>query len=216
MKQIIKISIFSILCTALASSCSWWGDSDAEATEQILSVAVKSPSADFSKYLTFCITDSILYTTGDESVRTKNTVTEKFLKEIKGEFEDCGYAYEQDAAKADLIVDVSYIVSTTTSVFYDPYLWWDWGYWWDSYYYPFYDPFYPYYPFAAPVYYSSYSAGMVIIDVVDMTDKQEKTPIVWHGIMRALLDGEHKWEDIDNAVEQCFDMLPPVYIPIKE
>ncbi len=216
MKDLIKISLLSILCGLLAVSCSWWGDSDEESEEQILSIAVKSPDADFSEYRTFCITDSIYYTDGEESKRVRTAVAEKFLNKVKEEFADCGYAYEEDATKADLIVDVSYIVSTTTSVFYDPYLWWDWAYWWDWYYYPYIDPFYPYYPFPAPVYYASYSAGMAIIDAVDVTDRKEKAPVVWHGIVRAVLDGNHRWEEISGAVEQCFDMLPPEEILVEE
>ncbi len=209
MKSLLRLSILSILCTMLAVSCSWWGDSDAESAEQVVSIAAKSPDADFSRYQTFCITDSILYTNGERSHRVKDNVAEKFLHKISSNFQHYGYTLTEEAAQADLIVDVSYIVSTTSAIFYDPYLWWDWAYWWDYYYYPYYDPFYPYYPFPAPVYYASYSAGMVIIDAVDMTAKKERTPIVWHGIVRAILDGEHTWSEVQTAVDQCFSMLPP-------
>ncbi len=216
MNNFIKISLLTFLCSVLAVSCSWWGDSSDESVEQVLSVAAKSPSADFTQYRTFCITDSILYTNGDKSNRVRNTVAERLLNKIRGEFEDCGYIYEENAKDVDLIVDVSYIISTTTTFIYDPYLWWDWSYWWDWYYYPCYYPFYPYYPFMAPVYYSSYSAGMVIIDAVDMTVLEERNPIVWHGVTRAILETNPVWEDVVKAVEQCFEMLPPVVNPVEE
>ena len=198
------------LCFFALSSCDLYED-NYDTVGQITSVAIKSPDADFSQYKTFAITDSVLFIENEKSTRKKNELSDMVISCVAKEFESLGYM-QMNSGDADLIVDLTYFEVFNASVYYDPYCYWDWAWWWDYYpYYP-YDPFYPYYPYPMPAYYSAYSTGSLIIETVDMTRLENKNsvPIVWHALVRSILSGTHTAGEVQEAINDCFTMLPPV------
>jgi hypothetical protein len=218
----MKRTILILFVTSLlVGSCSFFNDDYRETIEQFVSVAYKSDNADFSQYETYVVADSILYVDGDKNVRKKNDLTDEVKSVIAGAMNALGYTpfiASSASSKPDLILDLSYIVSTTTTIY--PGYWWGWDYWYYyDWFYPYfpYDPyypggFYPYYPYPMYPMVSSYSTGSLTIDMVDIKNLQKDSnpPIVWHGLVRSILTSAHTSEERADAIAQCFDMMPPV------
>ena len=174
---------------------------------QNVSIAQKAPDTDFSKFKTFTVNDPILYIDNEDKYRASNHFVETILANISDNFTSLGYTKATNPEEADLLVDLTYILSATT-VYYDPYYYWGWDYWWwwDGYF-PY--PYYPYYPYPLPVEYISYYTGNLIIETVDMTHNGERFPIVWHALVRSLISGSNSKEEISSAIDECFTILPP-------
>lgn len=214
--------LFLFVTSLLVGSCSFWNDDYRETVDQFVSVAYKADNVDFTQYKTFAIADSILYVEGDKNVRQKNNLSEEVKAVVENEMTALGYKLfapgKGEFSTPDLIVDLAYIVNTTTVVY--PGYWWDWDYWWYYYdwypydpffpYYP-YDPFYPYYPYPMYPMASSYSSGSLTIDIVDVKNMGDDSnpPIVWHGLVRSILNTTHTSSERAAAIGQCFDMVPP-------
>ncbi len=203
MKKIVRPLLFSLVALVMFQSCSLYND-NSETILQNVSIAQKYPDADFSQFKTYTITDSLLYIDEDEKYRTDNLFAQSVLNGISRNMDELGYQKSENQEESDLLIDVTYILSATT-VYYDPYYYWnwDWWWWWDGYY-----P-YPYYPYPMPIEYVSYYTGNIIISIVDLTHGQDGFPIVWHGLVRSLISGTNSIEEIDNAIDECFSILPP-------
>ena len=204
-------NFFCIIAIAsLSSSCSWFEDSQNSTYDDILSASIKSPDAKFSNYMTFAITDKVLFAYDEESKRESNPIGSSIINNVTKNMLDLGYTQIYDnSMKADLLVDISVLVSTHTTYYPGSYLWWDWNYW-DPYWG--YDPFYPYYPYPLPTYSSSYTSGTIIIDVLsakELKEKENKVPVIWHGYVRSILDVKHTESQRNAAIDKCFTMLPP-------
>ena len=114
----MKRTILILFVTSLlVGSCSFFNDDYQETLEQFVSVAYKSDNADFSQYETYVVADSILYVDGDKNVRKKNDLTDEVKSVIAGAMNALGYTpfiASSASSKPDLILDLSYIVSTMT------------------------------------------------------------------------------------------------------
>ena len=218
-----KTFLFFLVTSLLVGSCSFFNDDYQETLDQFVSVAYRADDTDFSQYKTYVIADSILYVDGDKNVRKKNDLTNEVKSVVANQMNTLGYSPfipNDPTSRPDLIVDLSYIVTTTTTIY--PGYWWGWDYWyyydWFYPYYP-YDPYYPYYPGGFYPYYpypmypvaSSYSTGSLTIDIVDFKNyKKDTNPaIVWHGLVRSVLISTHSSEERAAAIKQCFEMMPP-------
>ena len=206
MSQTLKLILTIVGISVLIQSCSLYQD-NTETIIQNVSIAQKAPDTDFSKFKTFTVTDSILYIDNEDKYRASNHFVETILANISDNFTSLGYTMATNPEEADLLVDLTYILSATT-VYYDPYYYWGWDYWWwwDGYF-PY--PYYPYYPYPLPVEYISYYTGNLIIETVDMTHNGERFPIVWHALVRSLISGSNSKEEISSAIDECFTILPP-------
>lgn len=141
-----------------------------------------SEDADFSKYSTFTIADSVLVigqTPKPYYSSSKNALT--LVQAFKKNMQDCGFVYVSDPSMSDLGIQVTYIEKTERYVHYNtnPYWWldypgyWPAGYWgnWTGWYYPY------------PVTYS-YTTNALIADMVDLSpvtvdDESSPLSIVW-------------------------------------
>mgnify|MGYP003548115737 CR=1 FL=1 len=206
MSRTLKLILTIVGISVLIQSCSLYQD-NTETIIQNVSIAQKAPDTDFSKFKTFTVTDSILYIDNEDKYRASNHFVETILANISDNFTSLGYTMATNPEEADLLVDLTYILSATT-VYYDPYYYWGWDYWWwwDGYF-PY--PYYPYYPYPLPVEYISYYTGNLIIETVDMTHNGERFPIVWHALVRSLISGSNSKEEISSAIDECFTILPP-------
>ena len=91
-----------------------------------------------------------------------------------------------------------------------PGYWNDWDWWWDSFYYPW-DNWDTYYPYPMPVFTSSYTTGSLIIEIANVAQvaSEASVPIVWHGLVREILNGKHTRDELLNAITEVFTILPP-------
>lgn len=206
MRKLIIISICGLL--VLTSGCSFFSNDTSETENQYISLVYKSPDSKFT-YQTYAITDSVLYVNGDKNERTSNSLTEKVVDLVASQMDACNYKRITDkSVKPDIIVDLSFIITTTTAIY--PGYWWDWDWW---YWYDWYYPIYPYYPYPMYPIASSYSSGSLVIEIVDvnqaLTEDNKNVPIVWHGLVRGIIGVDHSDGDMKDAIEKCFTLIPP-------
>lgn len=208
MRKYLSVLLFGVLLLS-AGSCSFFVDDYGQTEQQYLSAAYKSSTADFTKYNTYTITDSILYVNSDTKERKSNELTASIINIVRSELNKNYTEVASDAIAPDLIVDLSFLVSTTTTIY--PGYWWgwnDWYYWWDDWY----TPFVPYYPYPMYPISTSYSAGSLIIEIADIDSHKNslinEIPIVWHGLVRGILGESHTASDRELAIRQCFALIP--------
>lgn len=208
-RRLFRFGLFLVL-SFVVGSCSYFNDGYEETLDQFVSVAYKSPDADFSKYQTYSVSDALLYVDGEKSNRLPSTLANRLSAVVKEEMNALGYKLSPVGVPADLLVDLVFIKNTITSVTpVVPGYWWDWDWWWSEYY-P-YDPFFPYYPYPIYPITSSYSTGSLVIEMVDVTSvsKNDKAPVVWHGLIRSILSNDGIKNGGEDAIAKCFEMMPP-------
>jgi hypothetical protein len=193
---------------ALVSACSWGPGALDETRDQILTVARKGETANFSKYHSFAISDSITVSEDGKKFRLSNDTTDMIIAQIVVNMNKYGYTQVVPTGNPDLLVDVSYIKKTNTYMY--PGYWNDWDWWWDSFDYPWHswDTFYPY---PMPNFISSYTTGSLVIEVADVVSvaTESSVPIVWHGLIREILNGTHTQQELISSIDEVFAILPP-------
>lgn len=204
--KVIKLTLF-LLVGIIMVSCNWGPGLD-DTREQVLTVAYKSSEADFSAFKTYAITDSITVINNGVKKRVLDSQAEMILAQIEKNMNNLGYSMVDPKSNPNLLVDVAYIQQTNTSVF--PGYWNDWDWWWNDYFYPW-ESWQTYYPYHMPNIVSSYTTGSIIIDIADVTNiaKETNVPIVWHGLIRSILDYNHTQGEILAAISEVFTILPP-------
>ena len=204
--KIFKLSVIALI-SVLVTSCSWGpGDLD-ETKDQILTVAYKSPDANFQNLKTYALADSMSVVVDGQKKRVKNEVSENIFSLISQNLSKLGYTQTTASQNPDILVDLGYIQSTNKAVY--PGYWSDWDWWWDCYYYPWY-PWDPYYPYPMPTVVTSYTTGTIIIEMADMSlVKNQTVPIIWHGVVRSILNGSHTQAQLTEAINEVFTILPP-------
>lgn len=204
--KIVKLTLLAFVSVWVAS-CSWGpGDLD-ETQDQILTIAYKSPDANFAQLKTYAVADSMSVVINGKKERVKNETSDKIFSQIIQNMNSLGYTMVEAAQNPNLLVDLGYIQSTNTTIY--PGYWSDWDWWWDSYFYPWY-PWNPYYPYPMPAVVSSYSTGTIIIEMADVTNVKESTvPIIWHGVVRSILNGSHTQAELIDSINEVFTILPP-------
>lgn len=205
----MKIKLMLIVFAgALVSACSWGPAALSETEDQILTVARKGETADFSKFTTFAITDSVCVSNDGTKTRLSNDTTALIIAQIVRNMENYGYMEVDADENPDLLVDVSYILKTNTYMY--PGYWNDWDWWWDSFYFPW-DNWDTFYPYQMPAFISSYTTGSLIIEIADVVQvaSEASVPIVWHGLVREILNGKHTRDELLGAITEVFTILPP-------
>lgn len=203
--KIVKLSLLAFISVWVVS-CSWGDDWD-ETQDQILTIAYKSPEADFSQYRTFAVADSMTVVINGEKERVQNDESMKVYNQVVHNLTGLGYTQVSVSENPNLLADLSYIRSTNTTIY--PGYWSDWGWWWDTVGYPWY-PWSTYYPYPMPSIISTYITGTLIIELADVTKAREQNvPIVWHGVVRSILNGTHTEAQITDAINEVFTILPP-------
>ena len=197
-----------VFAGALVSACSWGPGALDQTKDQILTVARKGETADFSKFTTFAITDSICVSDDGKKTRLSNDTTALIIAQVVRNMESYGYTEVEADENPSLLVDVAYILRTNTYMY--PGYWNDWDWWWDSFDYPWYgwDTFYPY---PMPNFTGSYTTGSLDIEVADVVSvaTESSVPIVWHGLVREILNGTHTQQELISSIDEVFAILPP-------
>lgn len=216
MKRLILLA----MVIAVAASCRKEPSSSDFDGEYLVYTAHSEEVGDFSKFSTFTVADSLLYIDRTKGSLILNdwgkTVRSQYIKAM----ESYGYTYVDtgkddsdqsvtipEDVKADLGIQISYVVSTeyfTTYVPTDSYWWngypgyWYPGYWgnWGSWYYSF------------PVTYS-YSTHSLLTEMVDMTGPEgddQVLPVVWNSFIDGHIGNtRNDMSRFSRAIDQSFE-----------
>ena len=108
--KIVKLSVIALI-SILVASCSWGpGDLD-ETKDQILTVAYKSPDANFQNLKTYALADSMSVVIDGQKKRVKNEVSENIFSLISQNLSKLGYTQTTASQNPDILVDLGYIQS---------------------------------------------------------------------------------------------------------
>ena len=175
MKKILFISALALLAIGCQKE-PYPQDGDSE----YLVYTSPAKDADFSKFTTFDIADSLLIigqSAKPEYSQSNNALA--IIQAFRTNMEKLGYIYTPSNPDAELGIQLTYMIKTERFVQYynDPYWWLDYpGYWspgiwgdWYGFYYP------------RPMVYS-YSTNALVADMVDLTAEQgsgKSLEIIW-------------------------------------
>lgn len=193
---------------ALVSACSWGPGGLDETRDQILTIAHKTDAVDFTKFSSFAITDSITVVNDGMKVRLSDATANLIIAQVVRNMNLYGYTQVQADENPDLLVDLAYIQKTNTYMY--PGYWSDWDWWWDWNGYPWWG-WDPYYPYQMPAFVSSYTTGSIVIEVADVVNvaTESTVPVVWHGLVREILNGSHTQQELLSSIDEVFAILPP-------
>ncbi|MCX6268305.1 MAG: DUF4136 domain-containing protein [Bacteroidetes bacterium] len=183
------------------TSCSKYPPASSRVAEDLAIYTQVDVNTDFNNYKTFSMPNTIVYIDGKDTSTLNNSNATVLLNRIALDMKNRGFEQIANTGKPDFGFNVTAIKTTTTTV-YSP----GWYYGYPGYYpwgYPSYG--YPYYP----TYISSYSAGTVIIDLVDLKNVVNNTIMVrWNAFIRGLVTNMHTQTEITNSVDQAFKQTP--------
>ncbi|MBE6246774.1 MAG: DUF4136 domain-containing protein [Bacteroidales bacterium] len=206
----MKIKLLPIIFVgALVSACAWGPGSNMDETrDQILTVARKTEAVDFNQFNSFAITDSVTVVNDGKKTRLSNDTTDLIIAQVVRNMNMNGYTQVQVDENPDLLVDLAYIQRTNTYMY--PGYWNDWDWWWNYNYFPWFG-WDSYYPYQMPVFISSYTTGSLVIEVADVVNvaTEASVPVVWHGLIREILNGKHTQQELVSAIDEVFTILPP-------
>ena len=203
-----KLVLTAFVGILLASACSWGPDGLDETQDQILTIARKTDAVDFTKFNSFAITDSITAVDNGKKVRFNDATADLIIAQVVRNMNLYGYTQVQADEDPDLLVDLAYIQRTNTYMY--PGYWSDWDWWWDWNGYPWWG-WDPYYPYQMPAFISSYTTGSIVIEVADVVNvaTESTVPVVWHGLVREILNGSHTQQELLSSIDEVFAILPP-------
>lgn len=205
---------------ALAVSCEKEPSSSDFDGEYLVYTAHSEDIEDFSGFSSFTVADSLLVIDGDRGSLFLNDWGKTVRNQYISEMEELGYTYvdtgmidsdlEQEVTgdpKADLAMQISYIVSTSYFTTYVP----STPYWWGSYpgyWYPGYWGNWGYWSYPFPVTYS-YSTHSLLTEIVDMTAEtgdDKPLPVVWNSFIDGSIGNNREDADrFSRAISQSFD-----------
>jgi hypothetical protein len=202
-----KLLIIIVMGMIAITSCTKYPSDTGRMTEDLVVYTKYDINIDFNDYKTFAIVPAVAYIDGKDSSALTTPNALGVLDRITSDMTSRGFTQVAATDHPDLGINVTAIKSTNTTV-YSP--GWYWGYpgyypvgWWG---YPGYGYGYPYYP----TYITSYSAGTVIIDLLDLKFKttDNKIMIRWNAYIRGLLTDTHSLSDVQKSIDQAFTQTP--------
>jgi hypothetical protein len=201
-KLFILIAIISVAFAA----CTKYPPDSGRLTEDLVVYTKYNTAANFNQYKTFAIVDSITYVSTIDSGKVLNDDAKAVLDRIVSNMESRGFTLVSHTAHPDLGINVGVVKTTNVDVYYPGWYWgyYDWYYWG----YPGGGYYYPYYP----TYVTSYSAGSVLIDLVDFKNPavDGKFPVEWMVFIRALITDNHSISQIQMSIDQAFAQTPAI------
>lgn len=168
--------------------------------------------ADFTKYSTFYVADSLLVV-GDNprGEYVKDVNSDKIVAAYVSNMESRGFVKTEDKDKADLGLQLTYITDTHYFIDYidSPYWWWGYPGYWDPYYWG----YGGYWGYSFPVYYS-YDTNSLLAEIVDLTQPKDSTereiPVLWNSYITGVSTGYAVFDMqyVNRGVNQSFAQSP--------
>lgn len=197
MKAKFKLLIL-VLGVIMVTSCTKYPN-DTERLAEDLAVATKvDTQVDFSDYQTYAIVESVTKISEEDTMSLNTPAANLVLQQIQTNMAARGFEKVNTVAEADLGISVIYFENTNIYYYYDYYYWGypGWGY------------YYPYYP---PVYYGSYTVGLLVTELLDLKNPNigdQQLAIRWSVFIRGLLSGNTSNAEITSSIDQAFEQTP--------
>lgn len=173
--------------------------------ESRIYVTNRDSSADFSQYMTFSIVDSVAVIQNDGQAHRELTAADSHLLQLLiDHMKSRGYAYVPKNQQPDLGINVTRISYNYLNVIQYPYEWWDYGGYWDPYYWG-----YPGYDYYFPTRFGFYQTqedvlAIDLIDLKDATENDKELKGIWNATIKGegVLDGGNYDQEISSVFDQ--------------
>ena len=202
MKRIIMTLIGFTAVSVLYTSCTKDPVTNLNTEESRIYITDHDSSVNFSNYNTYSISDSVAVIQNGSSSRELDTVDQAYIDAVKKYMNMAGYTLVSKNQNPDLGVDVNHIINTSTGVISYGDYWYNYGGYWDPYYWG-----YPDYGYYVPYAYSTYQVkeGALSIDILDLKNatKNNNINVIWTGMIRG--SGILNSSVADSQVKALFD-----------
>lgn len=193
-KVIMLLSGLGLLFTL---GCTKYPPSSDRLLEDMVVLTQYDVKVDFNQFKTYDIEQTVVKISDKDTTVISNDATDAVFDQINSDMQARGFEKPATGVSPDLRITLVYYENTYVY----QYSYYDW-------YYPYYGYgwYYPYYP----TYYSSYTAGIANINLIDMKNVAPGNTLYlrWNAGIRGLLTDQHTTEDIRNAVHQAFVQTP--------
>jgi hypothetical protein len=156
---------------------------------------------------TYALPDKIVKITGkllegETPSYIKEPFNTQILAQIEKNMTSLGWTKVGIDQTPDILLTPAAWENTTITVWYD--WWYYYGWWWGGYY-PGWGGWYPGYPVV-----TSYSTGTLMMNITDPNNQSpdDRSPIVWTGIINGLFTGTYNTTRVNNAIDQAFTQSP--------
>ena len=214
MKRLLFLSFIGLFAQFLVS-CYPGGADNVE--EMDVAITNYDKNADFTKYTTFSLPDTIVYFV-EKGETPNHEFDAQILQLVKDNFTQLGYSYIEPTSEEDQQPSFIVTVSAFSNVnyYYGSDYWYNyWGWYpgwnwiWGPTWGPGWGPSYPWYP--VTVY--SYRSGSIVIDMIATNQEAsstKKVPVLWSGIADGLLQGSKQSiiDRMETTIDQCFIQSP--------
>ena len=206
MKTRLLILIGFLAASILYTSCTKDPVTNLSNEESRIYITDHDSSVNFSNYNTYSISDSVAVIENGSSTRELNAVDQAYIDAVKKYMGQAGYTLVSKKENPDLGVDVNHIINTSTGVISYGDYWYNYGGYWDPYYWG-----YPDYGYYIPYAYSIYQVkeGALSIDILDLknaTTNNNNINVIWTGLIRG--SGILNSSLADSQVKALFDQSP--------
>jgi hypothetical protein len=165
------------------------------------------PDADYQKYTTFAVADTILEPgkPEDDDSELPSGLKSLLISEVETQMVRMGYTLETDPRSNDpdlvMVISVTQTKWTAYVPGYPMYPGYGWGGW------------YPYYPWYTPGYTYSYDTGTILIDMYDFATLDDGTgdiDMIWTCGINGILSSSSSYntERVQNGIDQAFEQSP--------
>ncbi len=205
MKTRLLILIGFAAVSVLYTSCTKDPVTNLSNEESRIYITDHDSSVNFSNYNSYSISDSVAVIENGSSSRELSPVDQAYIDAVKKYMNQAGYTLVSKKENPDLGVDVNHIINTSTGVISYGDYWYNYGGYWDPYYWG-----YPDFGYYIPYAYSIYQVkeGALSIDILDLKNATENNNInvIWTGLIRGsgILDSSVA----DSQVKALFDQSP--------
>ena len=205
MKKTFAIFVSLAACSVIYTSCTKDPITNLSNEESRIYITDHDSTVNFSNYNTYSISDSVAVIENGNSTRELNAVDQAYIDAVKKYMGQAGYTLVSKKENPDLGVDVNHIINTSTGVISYGDYWYNYGGYWDPYYWG-----YPDYGYYIPYAYSIYQVkeGALSIDILDLKNATTNNNInvIWTGLIRGsgILDSSVA----DSQVKTLFDQSP--------
>lgn len=193
-----------VACALALAAC---GDYSApsEVVNGVAVASLKAPSANFTQYRTFTVTDKIqVYDNTGSTGQEYTQDAPQIVNEIRTQMTNRGFTYVTftPGVKADLVIALyAYTGSQAFGTYYCD--WWYYGY-------------YPYGCYGGYYYYGEYNFGTLVLRMADFKNAPpggtgtSNLPIVWGSAMYGVLSGTQGYnvQRLLQAIGTAFDQSP--------
>lgn len=205
MKRLNVLLVIIVAFATVFTSCSKDPLANLTAEESRIYITDYDSAADFSRFQSFSISDSVAVINNGQASKQLNEADQAFIAAVKGEMQNSGYTWVNKTSNPDLIINISRIYNTSTGIisysnFYNSYG----GYW---------DPFdygYGGFGYYSPYSYATYSIkeGAISVDMLNLKDAPaaNRIEVIWTGLIRG--SGIFKAATAADQVKMLFNQSP--------